>query len=384
MKKRSLLLLLFTLFVTGTFSFTSVKNNFNAIVMVSAEEDELAEEKADAKQRVIDLACVEEYSGKAKEELEAKISEVFQLIDDANEPWTIDNIVDNFNVYLEWYFYEKYYPSLNYYKNSAKNEVEYFPENFNYDEKYQNILDAKIEDVMNEIDSATSIDEIENIVNSYRYYVEFEFYRTYRDFEELKQEILDYIDWTLENLDEYSEKYQIEITLSATHSKKVVNSATSNSQLYREYDSYRSYFESVPTHIEEDFDIIKQNMIQTLRIACDIGELVLGNSHQVDVFHVYYDRAVQAVLDSTSVDEINEIYEYFLDDVDDYIPDIRDRIETAKGDQSSIVPPSTKELDNKNKITGLVIACSVEGGIIAFAGIAIVFLILKNKKKKTI
>lgn len=380
MKKRALLMLLLALFGVGTFCVSCVKNNFNTIAVVSAEEDELAEEKAAAKERVIELACPEDYSGEAKQELEAKITEVFQLIDNATEPWTIDNAVDDFNVYLEWYFYEKYSPSLNYAKNRARCEVEYFPENFNYDPKYQNILDAKIEEVMNQIDHATSVDEVENIVDSYRYYVEFDFYRTYRFFEELKQEALDYIDWTLEKLDEYSEKTQTEITLSAAHSKEVINSATSNSQLYREYDSYKSYFESVATIADEEIIRIREDMLQTLRLACDIGELVLGNSHNVDVFHVYYERACQAVLNCTSIDEIYEIYEYFIDDADDYIPDIRERIENAKDNLSSITPSSNK--DSENKITGLIVACSVEGGVIIAGVLAIVLLILKNKKQK--
>lgn len=380
MKKKSLLFALATLFSLGGMICVVPKASTSSATCVHAE-DEYEEEKNAAKEQIHELACLEEYSGDAHTELEAKIKELENQINESNDPHFIDQIVSDFEVYLEWYFYNKYYPSIGYTRNHRKLEVEYFLENFSFEdtEEANNVLNAKVEETLTKLDNAKSREEIESIFQQYCYYIEFNFYRTYRVLSELKEEALEYIDSTLARLEEYSEENQVAITRSATYAKENINKATKNSEVYTQYDKYLEYFENVPTITMENLEKVRADLLHTLRLACDIGERILGNTHDVDVFHVYYDWAYSDIERASSIDEAYEYYNGFIENASTYIPDIVERIEIEKNNRKTISP---EEKADDNKKTGLIIACVMEGSLLVLAGASIAIYFLLKKKRK--
>ncbi|MBQ0009364.1 MAG: hypothetical protein KBS97_03740 [Firmicutes bacterium] len=392
MKKKALLIVLTAVFGIGALSFAALKHDLIPIVSVLAteepEEDEYAEERENAKAQILELACLDEYSGKAREELEAKIAEVNQEIDRAPESYYIDAAVNNFRVYLEYYFYQEYYPSLGYYKGVKKWDVECFTEDFSIDPNYEDLLNQKIEEAKENIENSTSIEEIDRKFEEFCHYFEFVFYRTYRVFDELKQEVLDYVDWTLDKIDEYDEEHKIQIQRSAQHTKEVVNQATTNAQLYSEYDKYKDFFEKIPTLVETQLKKVIEDLLSDMHIACTIGEMSLGNTHEVDVFHIYYDWAYADIENAKSVEEAYEFYEGFLNAAEEFVPDIRERIELYKGGyRTDVTDPDTKGTDSKDKETNskiaLIVVCALEGGVILIGAAGLAFYFNRNKKRKS-
>lgn len=387
MKKKALFIVLTALFGIGALSFAGLNHNSTPTVSVFAteepEEDEFAEERKNAKAQILELACLDEYSGKAREELESKIAEVNQEIDRAPEQFYIDTAVNNFKAYLEYYFYHEYYPSLGYYKSVKKMDVESFPEDFSIDPNYEDLLNQKIEEAKENIQNSTSIEEIDRKFEEFCHYFEFVFYRTYRVFEELKQEVLDYVNWTLDKIDEYDAEHQIQIQRSAQHTKEVVNQATTNAQLYSEYDKYKDFFEKIPTLAETQLKKVIKDLLSDMHIACTIGEMSLGNTHEVDVFHIYYDWAYADIENAKSVEEAYEFYEGFLNAAEEYVPDIRERIELYKGGYRINEPnDDTKDKEANSKIA-LIVVCALEGGVILIGAACLAFYFKRNMKRKT-
>lgn len=394
MKKRSIFIALTALLSAGALLTSVTKQSSTVVHSVLATEEpepeiEYAEEREAAKAAVDEMACVNEYSGDAKLELEAKILEVYQQIDNALDPHEIDYTVDDFRVYLEWYFFEKYHPTLSYYSNGIKYRIEYYSEDYSYDVTYQSILDELVQNALDNVDNATSIAEIDRIYE--QFVKDFEsFYRNYRVLEELKQEALDYIDWTLTKLSDYDEKYHSEIQESADNSILLINQATTNSAIYKEYDDYKDYFEDIPTLTEQELVRVKNELLSNMHILCTLGEMSLRNGYELDVFHTYYDWAMADIENATRVEDAYEYYEGFLEAAEELVPDIRERLELYKGGYKIDNPDDEDGQDDsdnkkdKNEKTGLIVACAVEGAVIVLGGALIGFYFLRNMKHKNV